>query len=78
MGGAMKKEGGPPAWSGAGPDGWAGLPVVGRAQRLLLLADALAPGWGCAASFPGRSGAAGSSRTTLERSLRTAPSELAP
>lgn len=52
-GGAMKKEGGPPAWSGPGSDGWAGLPGARRAQRLLLLADALAPGWGCAASFLG-------------------------
>lgn len=41
-------EWGGPGWVGGAPR------VPGRAQRLLLLADALAPGWGCAASFPGR------------------------
>lgn len=49
-----KRRGGPPAWNGADPDGWAGLPGPRPAQKLLLPADALAPSWGCGASFPGR------------------------
>lgn len=49
-----KRRGGPPAWNGADPDGWAGLPGPRPAQKLLLPADALAPAWGCGASFPGR------------------------
>lgn len=49
-----KRRGGPPAWNGADPDGWAGLLGPRPTQKLLLLADALAPAWGCGASFPGR------------------------
>lgn len=63
---------------------WGGPGWVGGAPGCLASPEAAAPGrcagprLGLCRVFPWTLGAAGGSRTTLERSRRTAPTELAP